>query len=228
MKHTVGGILLAGGNDQRILGGADTAFLNAGTLPALARVLMAFEACRDVQCVVVVADAERADTVRAMANRYGGGKLVAVAPAFGARSACVASGLHALPPEVDLVVVHEVARPLVRSADLNAVIQIAARGKAGAATAFRVSGGIRTGPRKRPSKPVRAEGHLWLTASPQACSRNLLVKGLAKSRQTRAAMADETALMDLAGAEVQLVECDGVNLRVQCADDLSLAAHLLG
>ncbi|MDZ4200486.1 MAG: 2-C-methyl-D-erythritol 4-phosphate cytidylyltransferase, partial [Kiritimatiellia bacterium] len=215
MKYTIGGILLAGGDGQKIAGGAEVGFLNVGSLPGLARGLMTFEACHEVQTVVVVADAQRVDTVRAMAHRYGGTKLSAVAPAFQSRTANIASALAALPPEVDLLVIHEVSRPLVTANDITEVIQIAARGKGGAATAFLVAGGVRTGPRKRPTVAVPSTGPIWLVSSPMACLRAFLEKGLTKAKKNRHPISDETDLMDLAGVEISLVECGEPNLRIR-------------
>jgi len=226
MKYVVGGILLAGGNDQQLQGGAEIAFLNAGMLPVLARCLIALESCPEIQSVVVVTKAERADTAWAVARRYGGSKLVAVVPSATTRAACLNAALAALPQEVNLVVVHEVSRPLVRGQDLSAVVQMASRGKGGAATAFRIIGGVRSGARKRPTKRVPVDSGLWLTASPQACERKDMEKGLAKLRKTRDNLIDETMLMDLAGLEICLVEDARVNLRIQCADDLAMAAQL--
>lgn len=227
MKHVVGGILLAGGNDQQLQGGADIAFLNAGMLPVMARCLMAMESCAEIQTVVMATKAERTDTAWAIARRYGGGKLVAVVPAAATRAACLSAALDAFPPEVDLVVIHEVSRPLVRAEHLAAVIQLASRDRGGGATAFPVNGNIRTGARKRLTLPVSRDGGLWQTTGPQACLRATLEKGLSKLRKSKAVLTDETELMDLAGVEVWLAEDPRAHLRVQCADDLAIAALLL-
>jgi len=228
VKYTVGGILLAGGSDQKIRGGADSAFLSAGSLPALVRAMQALEFCPEVQSFVVVADLERTGIVRAMAARYACSKLRAVAPAQVSRLACVASGLRALPDNADLVVIHEASRPFVGPSGISAVVQVAAKGKGGATTGFRVTSGIRTGSSSKPTVQVRMVGGLWMVASPQACVRQVLQKAIVKAKKTKAKIVDETNLMDLMGLEVFVVECEDTNLRLQCADDLVVAAHLLG
>lgn len=230
MKTTVGGILIAGGADQKIRGGADSAFLSAGSLPALVRSMQALEHCPEVGGFVVVAEAERYGIVRAMAARYACGKMKGVAPAAATRLACLASGLEAFPDPVDWVVIHEASRPFTRPAGITAVIQAAIKAKGSAATGFRIQPTVRTGPRGKASRGIAAGSGLWTVATPIVCPFKALQKAVAKLRKTKSknALVDETELMDLLKLPVVLVECEETNLRIQCADDLVVAAHLLG
>lgn len=228
MKHVVGGILIAGGADQKIRGGADSAFLSAGSLPSLVRSMQALEHCPEIREFVVVADVERTGIVRAMAMRYACGKMRAIAPAQASRLGCVASGLAAFPDPIDLVVIHEASRPFSRSAGISSVIQAAAKGKGCAATGFRIAPTVRAGPRGKITRRVAPGSGLWTVATPIVCPFKALQKAVAKAKKSKTALSDETELMDLAGVNVYIVECEETNLRLQCADDLVVAAHLLG
>lgn len=228
MKYKVGGILIAGGADQKIRGGADSAFLSAGSLPALVRSMQTLEHCPEVAEFVVVADTERFGIVRAMAARYACGKMKGTATASAARLSCLASGLAALPDQVDWVVIHEASRPFTRPAGVSAVIQAAVKAKASAATGFRVQTTVRTGPRGKATRRVVEGSGLWTVATPIVCPFKALQKEVAKLRKSKTALVDETELMDLLKLPVVLVECEETNLRIQSADDLVVASHLLG
>lgn len=228
MKCTVGGLLIAGGSDQKIRGGADSAFLSAGSLPALVRGMQALEHCPEIGEFIVVADPERFGIVRAMAARYACGKMRGTAPAAATRLSCLASGVAAFPDPVDWVVIHEASRPFTRPAGISAVIQAAVKSKGSAATGFRILPTVRTGARGKTSRRVATGAGLWTVATPIVCPFKALQKAVAKLRKSKTSIVDETELMDLLKLPVVLVECEETNLRFQCADDLVVAAHLLG
>jgi 2-C-methyl-D-erythritol 4-phosphate cytidylyltransferase len=120
------------------------------------------------------------------------------------RQESVANGLEDLPSEVEIVVVHDAARPLVTDATIDAVIQ-AARAGHGAIAALPVVDTL---------KEVDAAGRvlrtvdrarLWRAQTPQAFPRALLERAHEAARRDRVVATDEAALCERLGIPVVVV-----------------------
>ena len=124
-RPRTGAILLAGGRSAR-MGGIDKTTAALAGLPVVAHSLRAFAACAAIDHIVLVAGPDNADILARLAAGHGGGKVRAIPPGGARRRDSVAEGLAAL-PDVDLVAVHDTARPLVTDAMIRRGIDLAAR-----------------------------------------------------------------------------------------------------
>jgi 2-C-methyl-D-erythritol 4-phosphate cytidylyltransferase len=120
------------------------------------------------------------------------------------RQESVANGLEDLPNEVEIVVVHDAARPLVTDETIDAVIRVA-RGGQGAIAALPVIDTL---------KEVDAEGRivgtvdrtrLWRAQTPQAFPRAMLERAHEAARRDRVVATDEAALCERLGIPVVVV-----------------------
>ena len=110
-RPRAGAILLAAGSSQRMRG-LDKTLAPLGGLPVAAHSLKAFAACPLIDEVVIVCAEANQDPIAELAAVWGGGKVVAIVRGGAQRRDSVAAGLQALGP-VELVAVHDIARPLV-------------------------------------------------------------------------------------------------------------------
>lgn len=112
-------IVPAAGRGDRLGPGAPKALRDLGGVPMLIHAVRALATARAVDLVVVAAPADSVGEVRALLSEYGAeepafGRAAAVVVAGGAtRQASVAAALNSLPDDVDVVLVHDAARPLV-------------------------------------------------------------------------------------------------------------------
>lgn len=155
-----------------------------------------------------------------------------------ARVACVAGGATraesvaraavALPADVDLILVHDAARPLVTSAVIDRVIAGAQTGR----------GAIAAIPAVDTIKRVADDGHivetpprasLWMAQTPQGFPAALLRDALERMENDAplaASITDDASLVEAIGGEVFVVEGDPVNIKVTRPEDLRLAQTL--
>jgi 2-C-methyl-D-erythritol 4-phosphate cytidylyltransferase len=144
------------------------------------------------------------------------------------RAESVECGLAAIDAEVDLVLVHDAARPLVRPELIDAVI-------AGAADA---DGAIAAVPLSDTPKQVDSGGAitatpardgLWLAQTPQVFRYRVLVDAFAAARaEDRLASATDCASMvEAIGGHVQVVASIAPNLKVTTPADIRIAELLL-
>jgi 2-C-methyl-D-erythritol 4-phosphate cytidylyltransferase len=124
------------------------------------------------------------------------------------------------------VLVHDGVRPLVSAAVISRVIREAAR-RGAAVPVVPVEDTIKEFVRGRVVRTVD-RAHLYRVQTPQGFSYAVLDKALRRAGRKRLAVTDDSALAELAGAEVRAVEGDPRNIKVTTPSDLILAEALLG
>jgi 2-C-methyl-D-erythritol 4-phosphate cytidylyltransferase len=202
-------IVVAAGAGERF--GAPKQFLTLGSTRLVDRaVARAAEACDDVILVLPAG------------QRWDGPPVTATVTGGATRADSVRAGLAVVPPTVDVVVVHDAARPLA-AVDLFTAVIDAVRGGADAAvpavavtdTVKRVEDGhvVDTPPRDT----------LVAVQTPQGFRLDVLRAAHAGGGDAT----DDAALVEAAGGTVVTVPGDPRNVKVTTATDLIVAAALL-
>jgi 2-C-methyl-D-erythritol 4-phosphate cytidylyltransferase len=158
-----------------------------------------------------------------------GGKPVLTTPGTAERSGSVLAGLRALPASVlpgDYVLVHDAARPCVRSADIARLVTEACAAGGGLLAAplrdtlKRADQGLRV----VATEPREA---CWRALTPQVFRRGELTAALEHAATRGIAITDEAMAMECMGHHPLLVEGADSNIKVTTPSDLALAEYLL-
>ena len=214
-----GAIIPAAGSGTR-MGGARKAFLELGGKPLLQHCLEAFFQVDVISTIVVALAADDADNPPAWLQH----DRVHIVRGGSQRAESVRAGLDALGEDVDVVVVHDAARPLVTAEMIRSVIEIAARG--GSATvALPVTdtlhevddvGIVGTVDRTR----------YWRAQTPQAFPREALEIAYARIEDFANAT-DEAGLVASSGFTVKVIAGAAWNIKITTPDDVALAEATL-
>ena len=221
---SVGCVLLAAGRSAR-MGGGDKLLADLAGRPVLAHSLAALAACDQIAHVVVVTGPANRAAVAQLARSHGGGKVRALAAGGAQRQDSVAAGLAAL-PNLELIAVHDGARPLVDAEDFSQGVRLAREvgaaiaGAPVADTIKRVDAAervIETPPRAR----------LRAAATPQVFRRELLERAHRAAALAGVSATDDAALVERLSEPVVVFPSRRRNLKITTADDLQLAESLL-
>jgi 2-C-methyl-D-erythritol 4-phosphate cytidylyltransferase / 2-C-methyl-D-erythritol 2,4-cyclodiphosphate synthase len=193
--------------------------------PILVHTVRVFVASECITQTVVVVPVDRVDSTRQLFAEYGlAGDAVQVTAGGRRRQDSVRAGLDFLDNGVDIVLVHDGARPLVK-VDLIERCCHAAAEHGAAIAAVPVKDTLKKGgPGNRILHTVDREG-LWQAQTPQAARLPLLQKAyeLVGERD----VTDEASLLELAGIEVWLIEGAEVNIKITRPDDLVIAEQIM-
>lgn len=127
----------------------------------------------------------------------------------------------------DWVLVHDAARPLLKSADLERLLLELADDPVG---------GILAVPARDTLKQVSATGAIlttidrsviWHALTPQMFRLGLLQRALADALQAQVAITDESSAMEWAGLSPRIVEGCASNIKITRPEDLQLLQNLL-
>jgi 2-C-methyl-D-erythritol 4-phosphate cytidylyltransferase len=138
------------------------------------------------------------------------------------RAESVRAGLAALPPDVEVVVVHDAARPLASTSLFKEVIRAVADGADAAIPAIAVTDTLKQVQGDVVVSTVSREG-IVSVQTPQAFRADLLRRAHAGSPDAT----DDAALVEALGATVRVVPGESSNLKLTEPADLALAEALL-
>ena len=194
-------------------------------IPILIHTVRSFVSADCVDVIVVVVPADRVDSTRQLLQVH---KLsdtsVSVVAGGKRRQDSVRCGLDSLPSDVDVVLVHDGARPLVSNEIIARCIKAAERSGAAIAAV----------PVKDTLKRADAAGQiaetvdretLWQAQTPQAARLSLLLEAYQVAENQD--VTDEASLLELAGIPVQLVEGSETNIKITRPDDLIIAEKIM-
>lgn len=211
-----GVIIPAAGSGARMGGVRKPLLLLAGQ-PLLQHCLAAFSRIENIAAIVVALPPElcehppawlRAEHVRIVA---GGAQ----------RADSVRAGLHALPADADIVIVHDAARPLVTEELIRAVMAEAAAGTS-ATVALPVTDTLHRVNEDGLIIETPARSHFWRAQTPQAFPRQVLEQAYARHPDPSQAT-DEAGLVAAAGFPVRVLPGNEANLKITTRADMALA-----
>ena len=140
------------------------------------------------------------------------------------RQDSVLAGLNTLSRDIDVVLVHDGARPLVSQAVIDRCYEAAVNDGA-AIAAVPVKDTLKKGDKTAMVTDTVERKNLWHAQTPQAARRELLAKAF---RQLEGEdVTDESSLLQLAGIPVTLVAGSESNIKITRPEDLQLAETIM-
>ncbi|MDQ4080615.1 MAG: 2-C-methyl-D-erythritol 4-phosphate cytidylyltransferase [Gemmatimonadota bacterium] len=200
----VGVVLVAAGTSSRLGGKELKQFRWIAGKPMLLHSLQLFHQRSDVAMVVCVLPREYAGDPPPWIFQCDLDRLL-IAVGGRERGESVLHGLEDLPDEVQIVVVHDAARPLVTMETIDKVIDEARAGR-GAIAALPVTDTLKqVDADGRVLRTVPRDG-LWRAQTPQAFPREMIEGAYREASRTRTFATDCAALCEQLGFEIVVVK----------------------
>ncbi|MAL08959.1 MAG: bifunctional 2-C-methyl-D-erythritol 4-phosphate cytidylyltransferase/2-C-methyl-D-erythritol 2,4-cyclodiphosphate synthase [Maricaulis sp.] len=217
---TTAAIIVAAGKGIRAGGGVPKQYRPIAGQPVLRHTIFRFVRHPGIgQVIVVIADEDRDRAKTALA-----GLDVMFVTGGATRTASVRAGLDAVPDGVDLVLIHDGARPFVPAALIDAVLeglQIAD----GALPVLPVADALWSGSGDHVAKPVSRDG-IFRAQTPQGFRLSAIRAAYAALAPPDTELADDVAVARAAGIDVRLVPGDEENFKLTQAEDFERAERM--
>lgn len=220
----VGVVIVAAGSGSRVGGAELKQFRWVAGKPMLLHSVQAFHSRRDVAMVVCVLPKAfvgdpppwlfQCDIDRLLLS-VGGRE----------RTESVANGLEDLPDEVNVVLIHDAARPFVSDATIDRVIAEARCGR-GAIAALPVVDTLKEVDDSGRVVRTLDRATLWRAQTPQAFPRDLIEQAHAKARAERITATDDAALFEQLGLPVVVVRGSERAMKITDEGDFARADAL--
>jgi 2-C-methyl-D-erythritol 4-phosphate cytidylyltransferase/2-C-methyl-D-erythritol 2,4-cyclodiphosphate synthase len=215
-------IVVAAGSGERLGADVPKAFVRLGDVPLLLWAVRAALASPVIASVIVAAPAGREDLAHAMIERAGSHTVIT---GGASRQASVRAALDVVPIDVELVAVHDAARPLATSALFSVAVEALAD----------ADGAVPVVPLADTVKQVRdgwvvataAREELAAAQTPQAFRAAALRDALTRAAAERLDFTDDAGALEWAGYRVRAVDGEPGNFKVTTPADLERADELV-
>lgn len=219
----VSAVVAAAGLSKRFSPHGKKQFAALGGKPLLAYCLCAFESSELIASVVVVVPEDEISRSRELLESFGFEKITSVVAGGEKRHLSVRNGFRAAPPDSDMVLIHDAARPFVDSDTIRRVIEGCARTGA-CICAVPVTDTLKRAQEPGPlvSETVSRE-KLWRAQTPQVFRREILAEIYCSDAIADLEATDESALAEARGIGVSVVAGNDLNMKITTAADFKIA-----
>ncbi|MEU5342408.1 2-C-methyl-D-erythritol 4-phosphate cytidylyltransferase [Streptomyces sp. NPDC020766] len=224
-------VIPAAGRGVRLGPGTPKALRALNGTPMLIHAVRAMAASRAVSLVVVVAPPDGAAEVKTLLDAHSLPERTdfLVVPGGDSRQESVRIGLDALPPGIDIVLVHDAARPLVPVDTVDAVIEAVRDGAPAVVPALPLADTVKQVEPAAPGEPepvvaTPERARLRAVQTPQGFDRDTLVRAHETVTEN---VTDDASMVEQLGLRVVVVPGHEEAFKVTRPLDLVLAEAVL-
>jgi len=227
MKQHAAVIIVAAGSGSRMRSAVPKQYLSLAGTPILVRSIVPFTRCPFIGQIIVVVPADRVDQTAALLAEHGlNGPTATIVAGGRRRQDSVSCGLAEVADGIDIVLVHDGARPLVSPQLIERCYrEIVASGAAIAAVPVKDT--VKRGDAELLIKATVDRSGLWLAQTPQGARKHLLAEAFDRLADRDGDVTDEASLLEQAGIPVRLVRGEEGNTKITGPEDLQLAESIM-
>lgn len=220
-------IILAAGKGLRMKAGINKQYINLEGRPILSHALEVFFACPAIDEVVLVIgsdDMELCDNMILKTIRHD--KPLKLVIGGEERQDSVFNGLKHVDNNAEIIIIHDGARPFITSQMIMECIE----------GAFKYGASTLGVPIKETVKVIDDKGfvkntpnreNIWITQTPQAFDRGLIVQAHELARINNIKATDDAMLIEHLGHPIKMIEGDYSNIKITTSEDLAVAETIL-
>ncbi len=219
-------IIAAAGSGKRMGSGINKQYLYIGDMPVIARTIKAFNENPMVdEILVVLRESETEYFKQEILNKYHFAKVKKVVIGGAQRQDSVFNAVKQLDSNVDYVLIHDGARPLIKQENINTLIE-AVDLYGAAAIGVPVKDTIKIAEDSwLCSTPDRKT--LFSVQTPQGFRKDLIRRAFEKAEEENFYGTDEASLLERLNQKVYIVMGDYSNIKITTIEDLAVAEALL-
>ncbi len=217
-------IIVAAGSGTRFGADVPKQFLEIGGKPVLIHTLERFEMCAAIDKIVLVLAESEIENFQKTLQRFYLRKLGKIITGGNTRAESVRNAINSLDKNVEIVAVHDGARPLVSSEEITQTIEKASE-KGAACLVGKITDTIKQIENDKIIGTIDRES-LRRAQTPQTFRIEILQKAFADGNFDASAT-DECFLVEKAGFEIFITEGSTKNIKITTREDFALAEKLL-
>jgi 2-C-methyl-D-erythritol 4-phosphate cytidylyltransferase len=219
----------AAGDGVRLGVNIPKALVEVGGLPLFIHAVLPFLDLPECKEAIIAAPPESLSRVKGLADWYLPGKPVRVVAGGTTRQESVGKALHALTEPVEVILIHDAARPFVSRAVIERVLGAMSGDCVAAVPALPIVDTVKRASGTPPVVESTVERrNLFAVQTPQALRKASAEEAYRRLKREAFEGTDDVSLVEHFGlGRIRLVEGDAGNIKVTSAVDLQLARERL-
>lgn len=229
-QSQAGVIIPAAGFGSRMQSDTPKQFLQLAGVPILIRTIKAFLGCDAIGRVVLAVAADQQQQTDTLLKGYISPEertKIIITQGGATRQLSVLAGLQALPEDIEIILVHDGARPLISSRLIESCLRGAVTHGAVIA-AVPVNDTIKEVAENQTISRTVDRTRLSRAQTPQAARRQLLEQAYRQADTDNFTGTDEASLLEHADIPITIVNGEEHNIKITRPGDMLIARNLLG
>ena len=217
-------IIVAAGSSSR-MNGVNKQLEKIGGTPVFVMSALKFDRSEKVGEIIIAAPKDDVTRYEKLARAHGVVKLTAVVAGGDTRMQSVRNCLAAVSPDCDYIAIHDGARPLIETGEIERVFADAEKHGAAIAAVPAVDTIKDVGNGFIEKTPPRE--NLYYAQTPQVFQKALYLSCLEKLGHAAAEnVTDDASILEMCGEKVGITEINGCNMKITRPEDLIMAEAL--
>lgn len=218
----VGIIVPAAGRGERLGSSVPKPLVKIGGVPLVVYTLKILFRAYPFAQVLVPVEPEAVASMRRLLTKHGLQKAQVLAGGA-MRAESVKNGFDLLKDEIDIVAVHDLARPFISAENICQLVAAAQKHGAALLAQKAVATVKESDAAGSVVRRTLDRNRIFLAQTPQVFRTSLLRKAYAAVGPRFSAFTDEAALAEAAGSRIHIVAGPAMNFKITTPDDLKLA-----
>jgi len=221
-------IVLAAGDSRRMGGDTAKPYLPIGGRPLVLRTLDRMFSAASVDEVVLVVAGDRITQCESMlrADPVLRDRRWILQPGGVTRQQSAKRGLERIESDVEIVIIHDGARPFVSARLINRCVEVAAEQQA-VVVGLPVRDTIKAVSEDHWIQTTPERSTLWEIQTPQVFKRELIMAAYQRAERESAQVTDDAMVVERLGIPVYVLEGEQTNFKITLPDDVWLAEALI-
>ncbi len=218
---TISVIIAAAGSSAR-MNGVNKQLEKIGDTPVFVMSALKFERSEMVDEIIIAAPAEETARYEKLSRNFGVTKLAAVVAGGDTRAESVRNALDMVSPKADYIAIHDGARPLIETSEIERVFADAKKYNA-AIAAIPATDTVKLVGNNGFVEETPQRGKLYYAQTPQVFKKSLYISCLEKLGAQADNVTDDSSILELCGEYVRITEINCCNMKITRPDDLAAA-----
>ena len=215
-------IIAAGGTGSRLKSTEDKPYVRINGVPLIVRTVGIFNHLQSIDAVILSVHPEKIKKCKILMKKYGMHKVSAIVAGGATRQDSVYNGLCSAPPDTELVVIHDCARPFTVPSLVTKAVK-SARKYGGAVVGVRAYDTLKRVDSRDIVEKTINRTIICHAQTPQVFSYPTLCEMYKKAKTQKLCATDDSFLYENYGGTVKMVLHDSCNMKITTAGDLKLA-----
>lgn len=212
-------IILAAGKSERMQeDGLSKQLLTIESVPVVVYAALAFEKSEHIHEIIIVSAEKEIPLYREFKKKYALTKLKFVTAGGACRAESAIRGFRKVSPDCQFVAIHDAARCLIQTEDIDRVLLEAYRFGA-AIAAVKATDTVKQSDENGFVVKTIDRNTLWHAQTPQVFKKSVYETAIAAAGAVDSSITDDSMLIEKAGFRVKLVECLSDNMKITTQAD---------
>ena len=207
------------------MGGVDKLLSEIGGTPVLAHTLKAFQNCGIISEIVVVTREDMLFQVRSICEKFSIDKTKAIIPGGATRLESVLNGVNAASRNIELIAIHDGARPCIENSIIESTVSAAAKHHA-AAPGVKISSTVKKVKNSIIVETINRD-ELYEIQTPQVFTAEIIIGALTLAKKKSINVTDDCMAAEILGVPVHVTEGSHLNIKITTPEDIILAEAIL-